>query len=40
VATNFFGEYLFIFKKIPKNGKLIAKVLEIIKLNKKLMLRI
>jgi hypothetical protein len=30
----------FSFKKIPKNGKQIAKVLETIKLNKKLMLRI
>jgi hypothetical protein len=32
------GEFFFIFEKqIPKNGKQIAKVLETIKLNKKLM---
>jgi len=34
------GEFCFIFKKFPKNEKQIAKVLETIKLNKKLMPRI
>jgi hypothetical protein len=34
------GEVFFIKKKLPKNRKLIAKVLETIKLNKKLMPRI
>jgi hypothetical protein len=33
------GEF-FSFKKIPKNGKQIAKVFETIKLNKNLMPRI
>jgi hypothetical protein len=33
------GELFFIKKKFPKNGKQIAKVLETIKLNEKLMPR-
>jgi len=40
VAKTNFGEFFFILKKIPKNEKLIAKVLETIKLNKKSMLGI
>jgi hypothetical protein len=38
VAKTNLGEF-FISKKIPKNGKKISKVLENIKLNKKVMLR-
>jgi hypothetical protein len=37
VVKNKLGGIVFILKKIPKNGKQIAKFLETIKLNKKMM---
>jgi hypothetical protein len=40
VANTNFGELFSFLKKLPKNGNKIAKVLETIKLNKTLMLKI
>jgi hypothetical protein len=40
VAKTNLGEKKFIFEKFPQNWKQIVKVLETIKLNKTLMLRI
>jgi hypothetical protein len=40
VAKKQFGGQNFIFKKIPKNGKQIAKFFETIKINKNLMPKI